>query len=342
MKTKLISFLEGEKKSTITLSQLENVADASDTYEEFATAVFYLLNEEYIKAIKSHGMNWRGLPISFRIQKGKVKQSLIDSIQKLQFQVHPEIQLQAYYSTSEKKWYEDLKWINKIDQYLKVNGLPTVDTNSSERSYQLVQDEKWIDEKEGKAILERIQLFEKLKIVKTPDPLMYSLNPKRLLSNPKKHKHLIVENKATYYGLIGTLATTSCTTLIYGAGWKISSSLSQLSQQLGLNEEEYQHEVYYFGDLDHEGISIYHHLHEKYHVKLAREFYSSLMKKPFYKGKETQSSNEEAIRHFLLNFTTKEQEMIINLLDEGGYYPQEALAKEELGNIWRNVTWAQV
>ncbi len=342
MKNKLISFLEKAKKSTITLSQLESVADASETYEEFATAVFNLLDEEYIKAIKSHGTNWKGLPITFRIQKGKVKQSLIDSIQQHQFQVHPAIQLQAYYSSSEKKWYEDLKWIKKIDQYLKAHDLPIADANSSERSYQLVKDEKWIDEKEGKAILEKIQLFEKLKVVKTPDPLMYALNPKRMISNQNLHKHLIVENKATYYGLIGTLATTCCTTLIYGAGWKISSSLSQLSQQLGYKDEENQHEVYYFGDLDHEGISIYHHLHEKYHVKLATEFYSTLIKKPFYKGKETQTSNEVAIQHFLQNFTTKEQEMIIDLLNEGGYYPQEALAKEELETIWRNVTWAQV
>lgn len=342
MKNKLISFLERSKKSTITLSELENIADSSETYEEFATAVFHLLDEEYIKAIKSHGENWRGLPITFRIQKGKIKQSLIDSIQQLQFQLHPAIGLQAYYSTSEKKWDKDLKWIKKIDQYLKKHGLPTVNANSSERSYQLVKDEKWIDEKEGKTILEKIQLFEKLKIVKTPDPLMYSLNPKQLISNKSLHKHLIVENKATYYGLIDTLATTSCTTLIYGAGWKIASSLKQLSQQLGLNEEEHQHQVYYFGDLDHEGISIYHHLQEKYHVKLATEFYTGLMKKPFYKGKETQTSNEEAIQNFLQKFTTVEQGKIIDLLNAGGYYPQEALSKQELENIWRNISWAQV
>lgn len=342
MRNKLISILKEAKKSTITLSELETIADSTETYEEFSTAVFHLLDEEYIKPIKIHGVNWRGLPFTFRIQKGKVKQSLIDSIQQQQFQLHPAIGLQAYYSSSEKKWHEDLKWIKKIDKYLKEHGLPTVDANSSERSYQLVKDEKWIDEKEGKAILEKIQLFEKLKIIKAPDPLMFSLNSKQIISNQRVHKHLVVENKATYYGLIDTLTATSCTTLIYGAGWKIVSSLKQLSQQLGLDEKEHQHEVYYFGDLDHEGISIFHHLHEKYHVKLATEFYTSLIKKTFYKGKETQISNEEAIQYFLKKFTTAEQEKIIALLSTGGYYPQEALSKKELENIWRNVPWAQV
>ncbi len=248
--------------------------------------------------------------------------------------------MRAYLSTSEKKWVEDEPWILKIDEYLKTNGLPTADTNSSERSYELVKDEKWMDEKGGKALLERIHLFDKLKIVKTPDPLMFSLNPQRIAFNQKVHKHLIVENKATYYGLIDSLASTSCTTLIFGSGWKIVSSLRQLAQQVGLTKNEHQHEIYYFGDLDYEGISIYYYLYEKYDVKLAIEFYQALLEKSFYKGKDHQTRNEEAIKHFLLHFTEEEQEKLVDLFQEKGYYPQEALVKDELQHIWRKTTWA--
>lgn len=295
-----------------------------------------LLDEGFIEAIKSHGKNWRGLPNGFRIQKGRVKQPLIEEIQEMQFKMNPVIELRVYFSSSKKKWMEDKPWIVMIDQYLQKKGLPTTFTNSSERSYELMKDEKWIDEKGGKAILERINLFDKLMIMKSPDPLMFAINPIKLISNQRVHKHLVVENKATYSGLLDSLAITNFTTLVYGSGWKITSSLNQLSKQLGLTNKEEQHEIFYFGDLDYEGISIYFHLYEKYNVKLALSFYQAMLRKPFYKGKENQTRNEVAVHHFLNYFGKEDQEMITAMFQANGYYPQEALTKEELHSIWRN------
>lgn len=321
----------------ITLSELEKVADTLDTYDDFAASVQTLLDEGFIIAVKSHGTNWKGLPNSVRIQKGKVLQPLIGEIQEMQFRVHPVIDLRNYFSSSKKKWAEDKPRIVMIDQYLQKNGLPVTNTNSSERSYELMRDEKWIDEKGGKAILEKINLFDKLKIMKTPDPLMFAINPNQLLSSQRVHRHLIVENKATYSGLIDSLSFTNFSTLIFGSGWKIASSLDQLSKQLGLTNNEVQHEIYYFGDLDYEGISIYFHLYEKYNVTLAQCFYQALLRKPYYKGKENQTRNEVAVHHFLHYFSKDDQEIVAALFTENGYYPQEALSKEELHTIWRNM-----
>ncbi|MCM3442532.1 Wadjet anti-phage system protein JetD domain-containing protein [Metabacillus halosaccharovorans] len=337
MQKRIISILEIAKKSTITLSELEKVANTLDTYDDFARTVQTLLDEGFIKAVKSHGTNWKGLPNSFRIQKGRVKQPLIEEIQEMQFKVHPVIELRSYFSSSKKKWMEEKPWIVMIDEYLQKNGLPTTFTNSSERSYEIMKDEKWIDEKGGKAILEKINLFDKLKIMKSPDPLMFAINPNKLLSNLRVYKHLIVENKATYSGLIDSLSTTNFTTLIYGSGWKIASSLNQLTKQLGLTDEEKQHEIYYFGDLDYEGISIYFHLYEKYNVILAQCFYEELLRRPFYKGKENHTKNEVAVHHFLHYFSKEDQEMITDMFEENGYYPQEALTQEELHTIWRHM-----
>lgn len=337
MKRRIISILEQAKKSTITLSELETVANTLDTYDDFASTVQSLIDESFIKAVKSHGTNWKGLPNSFRIQKGKVKQPLIEEIQEMQFKVHPAIELRSYITSSKKKWMEDKPWIEMIDLYIQKTGLPTTYTNSSERSYELVKNEKWIDENGGKAILDKINLFDKLKIMKTPDPLMFAINPNQLLPNQRVHKHLIVENKATYYGLLESLSTTIFTTLIYGSGWKIASSINQLSQQLGLHNKEVKNEIYYFGDLDYEGISIYFHLYEKYNVKLAQCFYEAILRKTFYRGKENQTRNEVAVTHFLQYFSEEDQEIILILFQENGYYPQEALTKEELLTIWRNM-----
>jgi hypothetical protein len=339
MKDRLISVLELAKKSTITLSELEKVAVTLDTYDDFAVIVHTLLNEGFIKAVKSHGTNWKGLPNSFRIQKGIVKQPLMEEIQEMQFKVHPSIELRPYFSTSKKKWLDDKPWIRKIDEYLQINGLPSTYANSSERSYELMKDEKWIDEKGGKAILVKINLYEKLKIMKTPDPLMFAINPSHLQPSQRVYKHLIVENKATYAGLIDSLPMTHFTTLIYGSGWKIAASLSQLSKQLGLTHQEDEHIIYYFGDLDYEGISIYHYLYEKYEVKLATCFYEAMFRKPFYKGKENQSRNEAAVQHFLHSFSKEDQKIIAGMLEKDGYYPQEVLTMEELHHIWRKALW---
>ncbi|MBS4220537.1 DUF2399 domain-containing protein [Bacillus sp. FJAT-49711] len=337
MKERLVLVLETAKKSTITLSELEKVAETYDTYDDFALTVQVLINEGFISAVKSHGNNWKGLPNSFRIQKGKVKEALIKEIQEMQFKVHPDINLRPYFSSTKKKWLEDRAWILLIDKYLRNKGLPSTYTNTSERSYQLVGNEKWIDEQGGKTILEKINLFNKLKIMNTPDPLMFAVNPNQLLSNQRVHRHLIVENKATYSGLVDTLSHTNFTTLIYGSGWKISSSLDQLSKQLGLTDREIRNEIYYFGDLDYEGISIFYHLFEKYSVRLATCFYKALITKSFYKGKENQTRNEMALHHFFHYFGKEDQEIIAALFKENGYYPQEALSKEELHTIWRNM-----
>ncbi|MCM3716183.1 DUF2220 domain-containing protein [Alkalihalobacillus oceani] len=336
MRNKLLSTLELAKKSTIPLSELEEAVDTRNTYDDFAATVQTLIDEGFLAAVKSHGVNWKGLPNRFRIQKGKLKQPLIEDIQEVQFKVHPVIDLRPYFSSSKKKWMEDKPAILKIDQYLSKNGLPAAYANSSERSYEIMKDEKWIDEKGGRVLLEKINIFDKLKIMKTPDPLMFALHPNELLANKRDHKHFIVENKATYSSLVDSLTKTHFTTLIYGSGWKIASSLGQLSLQLGLTDREIQHDFYYFGDLDYEGIRIFYHLYEKYNVKLATGFYESLLRKPFYKGKGTQTRNEAAVQHFLQYFRKADQKKIAAMFQENGYYPQEALTKEELHHIWRN------
>ncbi|PWA10358.1 cytosolic protein [Pueribacillus theae] len=339
MKDRLVLILESARKSTITLSELEKVANTCDRYDDFAASVQVLINEGFISAIRSHGTNWKGLPNSFRIQKGKVNQPLIEEIQKMQFKVHPAIDLSPYFSLSKKKWLEDKAYIVLIDAYLKKNGLPTIPTNSSGRSYEIMKDEKWIDEQGGKALLDKLNLWDKLKIIKTPDPLMFAINPNELLSNQSVHRHLIVENKATYSGLIDLLLNTSFTTLIYGSGWKISSSLNQLSKQVGLTDKEIQHKIYYFGDLDYEGVSIFNHVYEKYNMNLATSFYEAMLRKPYFEGKENQMRNEVALQHFLHYFSKKDQEAIVSMFQENGYYPQESLTKEELHHIWRNTLW---
>jgi len=88
--------------------------------------------------------------------------------------------------------------------------------SAPERSYELLGDEKWIDFKGGKALLQRIRLWDKLKINYNVDPLMVAVNSGILWKSA--HCHLVVENKATFHDCLESLNISPLTALLYGAG----------------------------------------------------------------------------------------------------------------------------
>ncbi|WP_432407921.1 Wadjet anti-phage system protein JetD domain-containing protein [Wukongibacter sp. M2B1] len=338
MNEKIMSFLKSLKnKKMVSLGELEKLFSGDITYEVFADEINKFIEANILREVKEHGKNNKPMPLAntYRLNKYALKKGFIDEIQRLQLKVHEDINLSLFLSLREKQWEKDLPYIEMIDGYLKKNGLPTDRATSQERSFHLVKDEKWIDEGGGKALLERVGIWNKLKINNEPDPLMLAVNPKRF-SEPK-HKHLIVENKATYYGLLDAISDTEFTSLIYGVGWKIISSISSMEKQLSLEDKE--HTLYYFGDIDYEGIAIWNSLKEKVAAKPAVSFYKELLKKADARGKESQNRNQKALNNFFKFFDKKSKEKIRDILQNRGYYPQEGLNKKELQDIWRKSTW---
>lgn len=325
------SYLSNYKKKKISLNEIERLFSGEMTYEEFAKEVLEFVELGILAPVKSHKTNNKIISLhnTYHIRASKLKSTIKDEIRNFQLICDSNIKLNNYYGLSKEKWEKDISTIKKIDKYLKINGLPKSSATAQERSYNIIGDEKWIDTS-GKTLLERIQIWDKLKIDTNPDPLMFGINPNQFKN--KKHKHLIVENKTTFYNLMKILKDTSFTSLIYGAGWRILANINSLEKQLGLEEDN--HELYYFGDLDKEGISIWNGLNNIRHIKLAKEFYEEILYKDYTKGKINQRQNKEALDCFLENFNKEQNKQIKNLLEEGGYYPQEALDKYELKDLW--------
>lgn len=305
-------------------------------YTDFANAMNELAGMKMLSPVKNSGTNNKENPLAnrYRINKSYIKQNLTNEIASYQLKLNPNINLQRYFSLAEEKWKEDLPYIKQVDSYLKREGFPKEEVTAPERSYQISGDEKWIDENGGRKFLKRIDLFEDLKINSVPDPLMFAINQNKIVG-PEEHIHLIVENKATFYALMDDIENTIFTSLVYGAGWNVLGGISVFEKQLGLTAKD--NKIYYFGDLDFEGISIWHGLNDKKPIILAVDFYEYLLKKPCSYGKRNQERNEEAIDSFLLNFDEYNKEKIMDILKKGGYYPQEGLAKRELKPIWRNI-----
>ena len=335
MEARLKELLARFKKSTITIDELSLLLhDQHLQYEAFARLILSFEESGILKMIRASGRNPRTPSIAYRyrIRKHLLKENEHIELRNYQLTFHPAIKLDDYYSLPKERWDKDLPYLTLLDTYIKTYDFPDDFVPAPERSVRLVQDEKWISEKGGKDLLERVHLWAKMNVIPVSDPLMMAVNPIQLIGSD--HLHLIVENKTTYQALLSSLNETVFSTLIYGCGNKIVKSIEQLEWQLPLPNA--RHHYYYFGDIDRSGITIWDRLTKKVPVQLALPFYHSCLGKKPLKGKENQPYNEEAMNHFIESFTKKGEHSIRTQLNQGFYYPQEILNTAELKMIWRD------
>lgn len=330
---KITTYLKSYKKKTIELYNLESIVSGDTEYKEFAEIILDLEQQGVLKRIKAAKTNNKLIPLGLKytINKGPLMNQYHERLQKKQFELHSAIRLDTYFKLDPVMYEKDLPFIIKINNYITEKGLPKM-KYIPELSFELVNDEKWIDEKNGKGLLKRIGLWEKLELNDRIDPVAFAINPLRF--NDKVNRHLIIENKTPFLHVMETLEKSKYATVIYGQGWKITSSIKLFEKQLGT---EKKNQYYYFGDLDAEGLSIFDTLSRIIDVVPADEFYISLFQKQSYKGKMGQRYNQEAIRNFSAYFKSQTYtDLIENNIKSHHYQPQELLSKEEIVQILKN------
>lgn len=333
----LLKILNTYQKRTIGLSDLEVlIGKFFQSYEEFSGFILKLENAGILQMVKSKGRTSRNpsLAFQYRIHKSLLIADYHKQIQEYRNKLHPAINLDDYYKTDPFLWKHDLPYILKIDKYIKSYDFPKEAVPAPERSFELVQDEKWITEEGGRELLERIQLLELLKIMPVSDPLMFAVNPEKI--HRATQYHLIVENKTTYQGLLPSLKTTEFSTLIYGSGKKVIQNIELFPDQYPVDAK---HIFFYFGDIDREGVSIWHSLTKKIQIHLAMPFYEACLKKQPVSGKDYQIQYKQAQAEFISQFSKEYQIKIDGVFSQGKYYPQEILKSKELQKIWRESDW---
>lgn len=325
------------QKKTIGLTELEMLTKPFiNTYIDFSKVVLEFEDEGILTMLQSKGRTTRtpSLAFHYRINKSLLAADFHKELQQYRRILHPAMNFDEYYQKDPSIWSQDILYLVKIDEYLRTYGFPTEEVPAPERSYELVEDEKWIVEKGGKEVLERIGLYENLQIIPVSEPLMFAINPLKL--NKKDQLHLIVENKTTYQGLLPAIKDTIFSTLIYGSGKSIVKSIEQFSMQYPI---ESKHTFFYFGDIDREGILIWHSMNKRQPAIPAVEFYQHCLEKKPTEGKEYQREHKEALAEFLTYFSEEQQVQIETLLESGKYHPQETLKTRELQQIWRESDW---
>lgn len=329
LENQLIQF----KGTFITLSQLEEMVGRPETYEEFAEIVQQLVERNVLQPVKSAGLTIQTprLSYKYKILKHSAKKTLREIIERAQLTLHSSISLDAYYRLTQEQLEQDMQFIKKINNYVVTHGLPIVPAPAPERSQQLVGDEKWIQHKGGRRVLERLGLWFSMQIVDVKEPLRFAVHPKN--TGRKEQYHLIVENKTTYEALLPVLTETYFSTLIYGAGYEIVGNLSLFDKQYPL--PHVTHTFYYFGDLDFSGISIWYLLQEQQEIKLALPFYDAALNDEGKQIPKQQLKDEEAIGQFIKQLSEASRQKCQQLLDKRFYISQEVLVTSELQEIWK-------
>lgn len=332
--------LAGYSKKLITLTELEQLMSPFvESYQHFADKVLKLEKETILTIVKAKGRTSRTPSIAhqYRINKSALVDSYHIQLQQYRLKLHATINIDAYFSKDPAIWKVDLPYIKMIDHYIRQFSFPSQEVPAPERSFEIVGDEKWIVEKGGKELLERLNVWVRFKIIPVSDPLMFAVNPSRM--GETRQLHLIVENKTTYQALSLMIENSSFATLIYGCGKKVIKSIEQFSNQYPTRAN---HHFFYFGDIDKEGIAIWHSLTKKIPVQLALPFYRACLKKTAVKGKEYQRDHQVALNYFLESFSNSERELIKIILLKEMYYPQEILKTDELQQIWREEPWTSL
>jgi len=316
-----------KKKKTINLIQLQQVWPSGQGWDDFFVTLQLLQEEEVLEPVRSAGVSLQGLPQRFRIHREKLESQQRSSIRKLNLALHPAISLMHYYKSGENDLEKDLPHILKVDEAIRLRGFPQTPMTMPELSLWLMGDEKWLEDKGGRELLVRLGIWFTLEplVMKHPEPLMMAVNLKRVPMGNDSLDVLVVENKSTYYMLI---KDTSCHCLVYGAGWKIVGNMRMLPQQLNLPAERLM--AGYFGDLDPEGIRIWHTLFKSnpFPVVPAVGLYKRLLKNQWRRGKETQRLDDltrHGIKCFAGYFPSEEADELEKQLNERKYIPQEAL-----------------
>jgi len=330
-------------------------------YDSFERILKQLCALGVLEPVKASGMNGRN-PLLYNRYR-KVAQGLEHEHRLNLINLHSLIRSQAY-SKSPQAYTEDQRYLLALDAFLKDphqrESLGEA-ISVNERSFQIFNDEKFLLSDRGRIFLQRIgRTLTDLSCYMTTEPFFYmdyrsmgstdnqtNQFPEPLQTEKRYntdgfldlfYSALIVENKDTFYSIkrawqVGnrSIGGVPFDLLIYGEGRKIVGSFAFAQEIPDLVPETMR--VYYFGDMDPEGIDIFGSLVAAFPLISIKPFtycYQALIRlfgrdAPLRREKDQKlrAVHEEA---FLAYFTPELSQEIQALIHSKKYIPQEGLS----------------
>lgn len=321
---------------------LKDIADAHPEmdYLQLYEYIMQMVDNGELLPVKRAKTNGRkpALPLSF----WKIREEQDDYAEvyeELDYRLNPQLHTE-YYRKNPQAYLKDRDKILLLSNYLDCHSeLLKIPETMNERSFEIFHREKFFQEEGGLNFCKRLGISrEMLGFYETSEPLSYYSRSKKTPQNI-----LFIENKDTFYDIrryisqTGSILGKEFDTVIYGAGKGIWSTFADYVNQA----EEYfgaDNRLYYFGDLDYEGILIYEHLVKGNQIQIAlfKRAYEKMIEKAQSAGIENlpdtkQGQNTGIGNVFINSFCEKIQSEIWNILKSGKYIPQEILNEHDWG-----------
>lgn len=319
----------------INLDALSEKYRISD-YKELYTKVIALIDSQKIKPVKASGINGKSPALYREYWVIEDKQDVSRYVNELNYEITPAISTD-YYRAHIDQYIQDRKWVLLLNEYIKNRDFVTL-MSENERSFDIWHREKFLKQEQGKKILKRCGLeTDLLHYYRTTEPIAYYSATRQTPQNL-----LIIENKDTFYSMRkclmydgdSKLCGEQIGTLIYGAGKGIIAAFSDFD----ISGEPYMtaqgNRIYYFGDLDYEGIGIFENFFTaysaQYDIRLFSNGYELMLAKAERIGIDNlpltkEGQNRKIDNIFLNQFSQVQQGKIREILEQDRYVPQEIL-----------------
>lgn len=347
-----LTILNKHKGRYYTIEKLiELYADGDDTvinkvktveYDYFYNIINKLVENNILvpkgKAVTSNPFK----PLNLKYEKMVDKEELSEEDKIFIHNLNPKININIYNKKIEV-FRKDKELLSSLSEFLNCTNNEFISVK--ERSLQLFNDEKAL---QSSGILNRTKLdYNSLTCVENPQPLLCFIGDKFYLKHSRKI--LIIENLDTYWTFHKLMLKEigkenkdfDIDMIIYGRGYGITDINYNFSYYSITKDDN----IFYFGDLDSEGICIYQLFKSKFenlNIKLAIIYYKYLLDYGLEKGfrhKPTQNNaNVEKLLEEIKALSKEDINSFINVINNKFFVPQEALNGEVLRSnkyLWK-------
>ena len=255
---KYIEKLKKYCKKTISKMDMETVfATSSD--EELFGIISVLSEQQILFPIKSSKTNGNRLYPIYLKYKISLPQDTYESELKDISALHPLLQSNGYLQSKPEEYKKYRLQLQKLDRYLFYRSENEISISRKERSFEIFDEEKTLDDKTFCALLERIGITaDSLAFYDTPEYCFNDYIPDR----KAQMTLLICENKDIWFNIRRMMFENNATNIfdihidgvVYGCGNKVSGmgALTTYTEFIG-SEVKYL----YWGDIDRAGLNIY-------------------------------------------------------------------------------------
>lgn len=320
----------------ITLDEIEHNLHAG-SYEQLCIYIYEQIQYGTLKPVKASKTNGKkpALYYEYWITDTNMDVDYSAYEEELKYKMSTKISVD-YYLRHLDQYIQDRDWVLQLNAYLLQAQEPVILISKNERSFQIWGREKFLQLEQGRKILKRCKVDpSQLAYYETSEPLAYYSSHRRTPQNL-----LILENKDTFYSMRRHLLEHQekifgipFGTLVYGAGKGILRSFQDFSFCVEPYMRAVENQIYYFGDLDYEGIGIYERLAElfemqQYSIQPFTQAYEKMLEKaqtvrelPITKEKQNRRISERFFGFFSDQTAAKMKE----ILESDRYIPQEIL-----------------